>query len=66
METNQDNGPVPSMARRVALWGPTITGFLAWVLAINLALSDEYIGAGVCLVASALGFGVLGYTFVRK
>ncbi len=66
METNQTNGFLASMARRVALWGPAITGFLGLVLAINAALSDEYIGAGVCLAASALGFGVIGYTFVRK
>lgn len=65
MEPNKTNGLLASMARR-SLWGPTIIGFSGWVLAINAALSDEYIGAGVCLVASALSFGVIGYTFVRK
>ncbi len=66
METNQTSGLSASIARRVALLGSTITGFLGLVLAINAALSDEYIGAGVCLVASALSFGVIGYNFVRK
>ena len=35
-----------SMARRVALWGPTFVGFLGIVLALNAALADEYGGAG--------------------
>ena len=67
MERNSTNQTLlESMARRVAFWGPTVAGFLGWILAINAALSDEYIGTGVCLLASALAFGVIGYTFLRK
>ena len=66
METNQTNDFLASMARRAAAWGLVITGFLGLILAINAALINAYIGAGVCLVASALGFGVIGHTFARK
>ena len=61
MDTNQTNGFSASMARRVGLWGPLITGFVGMVLALNASLSDEYVGAGVCLAASALAFGVIVY-----
>ena len=66
METKQTNSLLASATLRLALWGSAITGFAGWVLAVNAALGDEYTGAGVCLLASALGFGVIGYTFVRK
>ena len=66
METSQTNDFLSSMSRRVAVWGATTAGFLGLVLAVNAALSNEYIGAGVCLVASALSFAVLGNAFARK
>ena len=67
MGTDQANEPfLVSMATRVTSWGPTITGLLGLILAVNAALSDEYIGAGVCLVASGLAFGVMAYAFLRK
>ena len=53
-------------AKRMTFWGSTTIGFLGIVLAINAALSDEYTGAGVCLAASALAIGILGYTFIRR
>jgi hypothetical protein len=53
-------------AKRMAFWGSTTIGFLGIILAINAALSDEYTGAGVCLAASALAIGILGYTFIRR
>ena len=55
-----------SSAARVAFWGGTAAGFLGLVLAINASLSDEYVGAGVCLIASALAFGVTGLAFSRR
>lgn len=53
------NNPVPqgfliTMAGRTASWGLTITGFLGWMLAVNAALSNRYIGAGVCLAFAAV------------
>ncbi len=53
-------------AKRIAFWGPTIVGALGIVLALNAGLSDEYIGAGVCLAASTSAFGIIGYTVVRR
>ena len=49
------------MEKRVALWGSVITGFGGWVMAINSMLSSDAIGAGVCLIASALAFGVVAF-----
>ena len=62
MELKQPGQPfLHSMATRVAIWGPTITGLLGLVLAVNAAGSSQYVGAGVCLAASALAFGVVAY-----
>ena len=62
METNTTKQPfLISMARRVIIWGPTIAAFLGLVAAFNAMLGDEYVGAGVCLIASAMAFGVLAY-----
>ncbi len=47
-------------AERLALWGSTIVGFLGIIIAINAALSGEYVGAGVCLAAAALAFVGIG------
>ncbi len=55
-----------AMSRRVVAWGSIVAGSLGLVLAVNAALSDEYIGAGVCLAASALAFGVMAYAFLRR
>ena len=55
-----------AMSRRAVAWGSFVTGSLGLVLAVNAALSDEYIGAGVCLAASALAFGVMAYAFLRR
>lgn len=54
------------MARRVVAWGSTIVGIAGIVLAINAALTNEFVGAGVCLLASTLAFGVIGYAFSRE
>ncbi len=67
METNEVSQPfLDSMARRVVAWGSTTVGFLGLVLAVNASLSDEYVGAGACLAASALAFGVYAYAFLRR
>ena len=66
METAEADGFMTAAARRMAFWGSAIVGILGIVLALNAALSDEYVGAGACLAASALALGVIGYTFVRR
>ena len=66
MEATITNGFFESAARRLAFWGPTITGILGIVLALNAALSDDYVGAGVCLAASTLAFGAIAYFFLRE
>ena len=67
METKETSPAfLESMAKRVVAWGCTAVGFLGLVLAVNAALSDEYIGAGVSLVASALAFAVMAYAFLRR
>ncbi len=66
VDSTRTNGFLMPMARRVALWGSTIVGFLGFILAINASLDSGYVGAGLCLMASALAFGAIGYTFVRK
>ncbi len=53
-------------AIRVVFWGSIAIWVLGIVLAINASLSDEYIGAGACLAASALALGILGYNFIRR
>ncbi len=49
-----------SVAERLCLWGSTIVGFLAIVIAINATMSGEYFGAGICLAAAALAFVGIG------
>ncbi len=66
MEAAETHSFFKAAARRMAFWGSTIVGILGIVLAINAGFSDEFIGAGVCLAGSAMAFGVLGYTFVRR
>ncbi len=66
MEAEKNDRPfLEQMAGRVATWGGTIVGFVGLVLAINAALSDQYTGAGVCLIASALAFGLVGRALRR-
>ena len=66
METAEAGGFMTAAATRIVSWGSTIVGILGIVLALNAALSDEYTGAGACLAASALAFGIIGYTFRRR
>ena len=66
IDTAETSAFLKVAARRMSFWGSTIVGILGIVLAINAGFSDEFIGAGVCLAGSALAFGVLGYTFVRR
>ncbi len=65
-ETAENSGFMAAAATRMVFWGSTIVGILGIVLALNAALSDEYTGAGACLAASALAFGIIGYTFRRR
>ncbi len=62
----EKSGFMAEAARRLTFWGSTIVAVLGVVLAINVAYSDEYTGAGVCLAASALAIGVLSYSFIRR
>ena len=66
MQSSERSDFLVSVARRVALWGPIIVGFIGVVVALNAALTDEYVGAGVSLAASALAFGVVRYNFLRE
>ena len=66
METAELGGFMTAAATRIVFWGSTIVGILGVVLALNAAFSDEYVGAGACLAASALALGVIGYTFGRR
>jgi hypothetical protein len=58
-------GKEKEMIKRSAIWGSLITGFVSWIFAINSMLGGEEIGAGICLFASALAFGVLAFLSTR-
>ena len=66
LETVEAGGFMTAAARRTAFWGPAIVGFLGIVLAVNAGLSDAYTGAGACLAASALAFGVVAFLPLRR
>ena len=51
---------------KLAAVGALITGGLGIILAINASLSNNYLGAGVLLVASALAFGFIVNVAARK
>jgi uncharacterized membrane protein YdcZ (DUF606 family) len=53
------------MLKRSAIWGSLITGFVGWIFAINSMLGANEIGAGLCLFASALAFGVIAFLATR-
>jgi len=57
--TDTPSRPIAPAARRFAVVGLPSTGVLGIILALNSALSSDFIGAGVCLAASALAFGLL-------
>lgn len=59
MDDQQENRN--PMAARIALAGAAITGIAGIILAINAALDDQFTGAGLLLIASALAFGLLGH-----
>ena len=54
------------MLKRSAFWGSLITGFAGLVFAINSILGGEEIGAGVCLFASAVAFGVIALLAIKQ
>jgi len=54
------------MLKRSAIWGSLITGFAGWVFAINSMLGGEEIGAGLCLFASAIAFGVIAFLAIKQ
>ncbi len=66
METTETTDFLTSMARRMVSWGSVVIAISGWVFAVNAALDDQFIGAGVCMAASALALGVLAYAFLRK
>ena len=65
-ETSESGGFMAEAARRITFWGSIAVWILGMVLAINAAYDSEFVGAGVCLVASAAGLGVLAYGFMRR
>ena len=58
-------GKEKKMVKRSAIWGSLITGFVGYIFAINSMLGGEEIGAGICLFASALAFGILAFLATR-
>ncbi len=56
---NQTTRSNTTQARRIAVAGAGIAGLVGIILGINAMLSDNEIGAGVLLAASALAFGLL-------
>ena len=66
MQQREGRGFFASAAPRIAFWGSTVVGFAALILAFNAALDDEYVGAGVLLIASAVAFGAIGYVSGRR
>ena len=59
-------GKEKDMSKRSAIWGSLITGFAGWVFAINSMLGGEEIGAGLCLFASAIAFGVVALLAIKQ
>ena len=59
-------GKEKEMIKRSAIWGSLITGFIGWVFAINSMLGGEEIGAGLCLFASAIAFGVIALLAIKQ
>jgi len=59
-------GKEQKMTRRSAILGSLITGFAGWVFAINSMLDGEEIGAGLCLFASAMAFGVIALLAIKQ
>ena len=43
-----------------------VTGFGALFTAFLASLSDDWVGAGICLVASAIAFGSVAHLIVRR
>ncbi len=66
MEISTTEGVSTSRADRVAFWGSTIAGIAGIILAINAALDNQFTGAGLLILGSALAFGVIGYSFSRR
>ena len=56
---NESNSDQTSAVERLAVGGALVAGWVGIVLAINAMLSANEIGAGICLVASALAFGFI-------
>ena len=54
MNTPESGSFMAEAAIRVLFGGSKAIWVLGIVLAINTSLSDEYVGAGACLAASAL------------
>lgn len=57
--SEQSAKSVTQAVRRLYLVGLSVIGVLGIVLALNAALSNQFVGAGVCLAASALALGFL-------
>lgn len=50
----------------LAVLGSLITGFVSIAAALFLFITSEFVGAGVCLTAAALSFGLLVNAILRK
>lgn len=66
MEPNSDQQSfLGAMARRATIWGSLIAALLGLLASFNAMMVNEYVGSGVCLIATALSLGVLAYTSKR-
>ena len=66
MNTGKSATASASRAERIAFWGLTIVGLMGLLLAINAATSGQFVGAGVCMAASGLAFGAIGWIFMPR
>ncbi|HAL48330.1 MAG: hypothetical protein FI707_15755 [SAR202 cluster bacterium] len=66
MEEQKFSQSTMSMIRRIVIWNLTIVAFGSIILAITAAGSGEYVGAGICLLASVAAPAALGWIFLRS
>ncbi len=64
--SRESNDPYKSRVARLAVVGVLTVGVLGIIFAVNAMLAGDEIGSGVLLTASALAFGPLAYSTVRR
>jgi hypothetical protein len=64
-ETDKPAGRSAASTTGLSALGTLLTGVAGIILALNAASSNEFVGAGICLAASALAFGLLANAALR-